>query len=188
MANMQIKRNWLAVTGIGTAIVFLSLWLPWMFVPAEVALKRAGYQDLISPGTKALYQDLISPGTTAFISGLATMETGLRGAISIGILIPSWIFIALLVVAGIISCLTISKIFEVSFWIFALPLILSITFLTYWATTSLALGCSLGAGFPIAAIGSAMILFVAIKNNQMENKASLLTGMNSTTSTPTSLP
>ena len=157
MANMQIKRNWLAVSGFGTIIVFLSLWLPWMFVPAEVALKRWGFQDLISPGSKEL------------LGGLAAMETGLRGAIDIGMLIPSWIFISLIVVAGIISCLTISKIFEVSFWIFALPLILPITFLTYWAGTSLAIGCSLGAGFPFAAIGSAMILFVAIKNKQMEN-------------------
>jgi len=176
MAKMQIKRNWLAVSGFGTIIVFLSLWLPWMFVPAEVALKREGFQDLISPGSKEL------------LGALAMMETGLRGAISVGVLIPSWIFIALIVASGIVSVLTISKTFEVSFWIFALPLILSITFLTYWATTSLAIGCSLGAGFPFAAIGSAMILFVAIKNNQMENKASLLTGMNSTTSTPTSLP
>ena len=146
-----------------------------MFVPAEVALKREGFQDLISPGSKEL------------LGALAMMETSLRGAIDIGMLIPSWIFISLIVVAGIISCLTISKIFEVSFWIFALPLILSIIFLTYWATTSLAIGCSLGAGFPFAAIGSAMILFVAIKNKQME-KALLLTSMNPTTSTPTSLP
>ena len=158
---MQVKRNWLAVTGIGTTIVFLSLWLPWMFVPAEVSLKREGFQDLISPGSKEL------------LGALAAMETGLHGAISVGFLIPSWIFITLIVAAGIVSFLTISKIFEVSFWIFALPLILAIAFLTYWAGSSLAMGCRLGANFPFAAIGSAMIIFVAIKNNQMENKARL---------------
>ncbi len=180
MENMQIKRNWLAVTGIGTAIVFLSLWLPWMFVPAEVALKRAGFQDLISPGSKALLAGL-------GVGGLAEMETGLRGAISVGILIPSWIFIALIVVAGIVSFFTISRIFEVSFWIPALLLILSASFLTYWAGTSLALGCSLGAGFPFAAIGSAMIFLAAIKGKQME-KSSMPTGNRSTNSTPTAMP
>lgn len=171
MANMQIKRNWLAVTGIGTAIVFLSLWLPWMFVPAAVALKRAGFQDLISPGSKELLAGL-------GVGGLAEMETGLRGAISVGFLIPSWIFIALIVVAGIVSFFTISKIFEVSFWISALLLIISASFLTYWAGTSLALGCRLGAGFPFAAIGSAMIFFAAIKSKQMENKSWEATGDN----------
>ena len=156
--NNKSRHNWLAVSGIGILIVFLSLWLPWMFVPAEVAIEREGIQDLISPGWKELSRPL------------AVMETGIWGAVDVGMLIPSWIFISLIVASGILSIITISRIFEVSFWIFFLPLILSIVFLTYWAGSSLALGCSLGAGFPFAAIGSAMIIFVAIKNKQMENR------------------
>jgi len=49
------------------------------------------------------------------------------------------------------------------------PIIISFIMLIYWAASSLALGCKLDAGFPILLVGTAMICYVAIKNNQMEN-------------------
>ncbi len=156
---MQPKRNWLVLTSIGTLIVFMTLWAPWIFVPAEVSLIRDGYQDLISPGSSEL------------LGGLTVMETGLRGVMDIGIFIPSWICILLIVASGIISLLTISRTYIVSFWIFMIPIIVSLLMLIYWAGSSPALGCKLDAGFPIVLIGTAMISYVAIKNNQMENKS-----------------
>jgi len=137
----------------------MTLWAPWIFVPAEVSLIRDGYQDLISPGSSELF------------GGLTVMETGLRGVMDIDIFIPSWIFILLIVASGIISLLTISRTYIVSFWIFMTPIIVSLIMLIYWAGSSLALGCKLDAGFPIILVGTAMICYVAIKNNQMENKS-----------------
>ncbi len=153
-------RNWLAVTGIGTSIVLLSLWLPWMFVPAEVALERAGMQDLISPGSKEIF------------GPLATMESGWFGAIDLGMLVPAWMFILLIVISGIMAILTISRVFVVSVWLSVAPLLVAVIILTYWAVRSLGFGCSLGAGFPFAACGSAMIAFAAVKHRRMLNKAS----------------
>jgi hypothetical protein len=156
---MQIKRDWIAITSIGTLIVFMTLWVPWLFVPAEVSLIRDGYQDMISPGSSEL------------MGGLTVMENGLHGAMDVGVFIPSWIFILLIVASGIITILNITRTYIVSFWIPMIPIIISSIMLIYWAGSSLAVGCKLDAGFPIALIGIGMISYVTIKNNQMENKS-----------------
>lgn len=85
-------------------------------------------------------------------------------------MVPTWIFIVLIVGAGIISILTIMKIFETSCWFVISLLVLSGGFLTYWVGSAIAEGCKVQAGFPIAAVAIAMILFTAIKNHQRENK------------------
>lgn len=160
MTDTKVARNWAAVTGIGTAVGLFTLWLPWIFVPVEVLMKREGLPDLEYPEMRSL------------LTPFSTMETGLHGAVDLGVMIPSWVFILLIVLAGLLTICTVLKVFEISHW-FAIGLLaLSGTCLTYWVGSAIAEGSKAQAGFPVAAIALAAILLAAIKNNQRENKSS----------------
>ncbi len=158
MTDTKEARNWATVTGIGTVIALFTLWLPWIFVPVEVRMKREGLPELEFPEMR----DLLTP--------FSTMETGMRGAVDLGMLIPSWIFILLIVAAGLITVLTILKVFDISHLIAIGLLALSGGFLTYWVGSAVAEGSKMQAGFPVAAVASVSILLAAIKSHQRENK------------------
>jgi len=156
MTDNKMARNRAAVTGIGTAFVFSSLWLPWIFVPVEVLLKRDQLPDFEFPEMRIL------------LTPFSTMETGLGGAVDVGMLIPTWIFIFLMIAAGALSMLTILKIFETSHRIVIALLAIPGGFLTYWVGAAIAEGSKLQAGFPVAAISAAAILLPAIMNHRHE--------------------
>ena len=158
MTDTKVARNWAAVTGIGTAVALFTFWLPWIFVPVEVQMKREGLQELEFPEMRSL------------LTPFSTMETGLHGAIDVGMMIPSWIFILLIVLAGLITIFTVLKIFEISHWIAIGLLALAGAFLAYWVGSAIAEGSKMQAGFPVAAVAWATILLASIKDHQRENK------------------
>ena len=160
MTDTKVARNWAAVAGIGTAVALFTLWLPWIFVPVEVLLKREGAPELEYPEMRSL------------LTPFSTMETGLHGAIDLGVMIPSWVFILLIVLAGMLAICTVLKVFEVSHWIVIGLLALSGASLTYWVGSAIVEGSKVQSGFPVATIALATILLAAIKNNQRENKSS----------------
>jgi len=159
MIQSKTSRNWVAVTGIATLVALFTLWMPWIFIPVEVMMKRERLPEFEFPELR----NLLTP--------FSTIETGLHGAIDLGVFIPSWIFITLIVASGILTILTILKIFEVSHWIVIFLIGISGSMLTYWIASSIAEGSTMQSGLPIALVASGTILLAAIKNNQSENKS-----------------
>lgn len=123
-------------------------------------MKREGLPDLEYPEMRSL------------LTPFSTMETGLHGAIDLGVMIPSWVFILLIVLTGLLTISTVLKVFEISHWIAIGLLALSGACLTYWVASAIAKGSKVQAGFPVAAIALGTILLSASKNNHRENQSS----------------
>ena len=159
MTDRKKARNYAAVVFIGTVVTLFTLWLPWIFHPVEVLLRRDG----VDP-------ESFSSDLGSLLRPFSTTERGLDGEVALGVPVPSWIFIILAALAGLFSMLNILKIYEVSHMIAIGLLAVSGIFLTYWVGSAVAEGSKLQAGLPVALVGFSAIFVATFKYHRSRTK------------------
>ena len=151
MPVTENTSNWVALSAIGSVIMLFTLWLPWVFVPLEVVIEDAASPELEFPELRSL------------LTPFSTMKTGISGVIDLGIFIPSWVFILLIMISGVMAILNALKVLNISYWIVFGLMGISIVVLTYWGFNSIDEGSKIQSGFLVAAIGCGLLLIGAVK-------------------------
>ena len=145
MSSALKTGNGLLLGLLGTLGAAASLWLPWLNFTAEARMKQGGLPNV----------DLSALGGR--LKPFEKMQRGLDGVVAIGPEVPTWVFIGLAAVIGVISLLRISRILPTSVWISHLLLLATSGVLIYWVASSMSDGAKLQVGAIVALLGIALI-------------------------------